>query len=90
MHIQADSQREWQIELRNLREALLGESMNQFGPFLGKWCEASQVDISDPTIPNIVDFLNYYFKETVSNLRLLLSSITTNRISIAARLGLKG
>ena len=29
----------------------------------GKWCEESQVDISNPTIPDIANFLNYLFKE---------------------------
>ena len=50
MNIQADSQRRWQTELRNLREAPQGESMNL------NWCEESQVVISDPTLPNAVNF----------------------------------
>ena len=39
---------------------------------LGKWCEESQVDISDPTIPDLANFLNHLFKEKISSHLLLL------------------
>ena len=29
----------------------------------GKWCEESQVDVSNPTIPDVADFLSCLFKE---------------------------
>ena len=52
----------------------------------GKWCQESQVDISDPTIPNIANFLNYLFKEKA----LKPSTIAGYRTAIADGLGLKG
>ena len=52
----------------------------------GNWCEESQVDISDPTIPDIANFLNYLFKEK----NLKPSTIAGYRTSIADGLGLKG
>ena len=52
----------------------------------GKWCQENQVDISDPTIPNIANFLNYLFKEKA----LKPSTIAGYRTAIADGLGLKG
>ena len=37
----------------------------------GKWCEESQVDVSNPTIPDVADFLNCLRKEISSHLPLL-------------------
>ena len=45
-------------QLRSLRGTPQGESVNQLAYF-GKWCEESQVYISDPTIPDGANFLNY-------------------------------
>ena len=52
----------------------------------GKWCQESQVDVSDPTIPDIANFLNYLFKEKA----LKPSTIAGYRTAIADGLGLKG
>ena len=52
----------------------------------GKWCQENQVDFSDPTIPNIANFLNYLFKEKA----LKPSTISGYRTAIADGLGLKG
>ena len=52
----------------------------------GKWCQESQVDISDRTIPDIAIFLNYLFKEK----GLKPSTIAGYRTAIADGLGLKG
>ena len=45
-------------QLRSLRGTPQGESVNQL-IYFGKWCEESQVYISDPTIPDGANFLNY-------------------------------
>ena len=52
----------------------------------GKWCQESQVDISDLTIPDIANFLNYLFKEK----GLKPSTIAGYRTAIADGLGFKG
>ena len=44
------------------------------------------MDISDPTIPNVANFLNYLFKEK----NLKPSTIAGYRSAIADGLGLKG
>ena len=54
--------------------------------FWGSVCEESQVDISDPTIPDVANFLNYFFKER----NLKPSTIAGYRTAIADGLGLKG
>ena len=45
-------------QLRSLRSTPQGESVNQL-VYFGKWCEESHVYISDPTIPDGANFLNY-------------------------------
>ena len=45
-------------QLRSLRGTPQGESVNQM-VYFGKWCEESQVYISDPTLPDGANFLNY-------------------------------
>ena len=52
----------------------------------GKWCEESQVDVSNPTIPDVADFLNCLFKER----NLKPSTIAGYRTAIADGLGVKG
>ena len=52
----------------------------------GKWCEESQVDVFDPTIPDAANFLNCLFKER----NLKPSTIAGYRRAIADGLGLKG
>ena len=52
----------------------------------GKWCEESQVDVSNPTIPEVADFLNCLFKER----NLKPSTIAGYRTAIADGLGVKG
>ena len=52
----------------------------------GKWCEESQVDVSNPTIPEIADFLNCLIKER----NLKPSTIAGYRTAIADGLGVKG
>ena len=52
----------------------------------GKWCEESQVDISDPTIPDIANFLNCLFTEKNPK----PSTFADYRTVIADGLGLKG
>ena len=56
MSIQEDSHRMWQNELRSLRGVPQRESINQV-VFFGKWCEESQVNISNPTIPGVANFI---------------------------------
>ena len=52
----------------------------------GKWCEESQVNISDPTIPDIANFLNCLFKEknlkpsTIAGYRTVTNSLELNRL----------
>ena len=86
MNILGDSQRKWRSELRSLRGTSQGESMISRWSIFGKWCEERQVDISDPTIPDIANFLNCLFKE--KNLKPL--TIAGYRTAIADGLGLKG
>ena len=45
-------------QLRSLRGTPQGESVNQL-VYFEKWCKESQVYISDPTIPDGANFLNY-------------------------------
>ena len=45
-------------QLRSLRGTPQGESVNQL-VYFGEWCEESQVYISDPTIPDGANFLDY-------------------------------
>ena len=52
----------------------------------GKWCEESQVDVSDPTIPDVANFLNHLFKAR----NLKPSTIAGYRTAIADGLGLRG
>ena len=49
----------------------------------GKWCEESQVDVSNPTIPDVANFLNCLFKER----NLKPSTIAGYRTAIADGLG---
>ena len=72
-------------QLRILRGTPQGESVNQL-VYFGKWCEESQVYISDPTIPDGANFLNYEFKENI----LIPSTIVGYRTAITDGLGLKG
>ena len=72
-------------QIRSLRSTPQGESVNQL-VYFGKWCEESQVYISDPTIPDRTNFLNYLFKENI----LIPSTIAGYRTAIADGLGLKG
>ena len=60
--------------------------MNQGHLFWESWFEESQVDISDPTIPDVANFLSYLFQEK----NLKASNIAGYRTTFADRLGLKG
>ena len=51
----------------------------------GKWCEESQVDVSDPTISDVANFLNHLFKEK----NLKPSTIAGYRTEIADGIGLR-
>ena len=77
MKVQEDSQRKWRSELRRIYQSRWS--------IFGKWCEESQVDISDPTIPDIANFLNCLFKEK----NLKPSTIASYRTAIADGLGLR-
>ena len=74
--------------MKQLRSTPQGESVNQL-VYVGKWCEESQVYISDShysTIQDGANFLNYLFKESI----LMPSTIVGYRTAIVDSLGLKG
>ena len=73
MKVQEDSQRRWRSVLRSLRHTQRRIYESRWSIF-GKWCQESQVDISDPTIPEIANFLNYLFKEKTSSHLALLAT----------------
>ena len=64
----------------------------------GKWCEESQVDVSNPIIPDVANFFNCLFKErnlkpsTIAGYLFIYYQIRTlgTRTAIADGLGVKG
>ena len=58
-----DSLRQWQHELRLLKEDQPDPSMRKSGPFLKKWCLSNQVDFRAPPLKAIADFLLHLFQD---------------------------
>ena len=57
------SLRQWQHELRLLKEDQPDLSMRQSGPFLTKWYCSNQVDFRAPPVKAIADFLLHLFQD---------------------------
>ena len=55
--------RQWQHELRLLKEDQLDLSMRPSGPFLTKWYLSNQVDFRAPPLKAIADFLLHLFQD---------------------------
>ena len=77
------SLRQWQHELKLLRESQPGQSMRQSGPFYTKWCLSNQVNFREPPIKSIAGFLLYLFQDR----KLQPSTIDDYRSAIADKLG---
>ena len=77
------SLRQWQHELRLLKEDQPDLSMRQSGPFLQKWCLSNQVDFRAPTLKAIADFLLHLFQDK----KLQPGTIDGYRSAIADKLG---
>ena len=56
------SLRQWQHEMRLLKEDQPDQSKRQSGPFL-KWCLSNKVDFRAPPLKDIADFLLYLFQD---------------------------
>ena len=76
------SLRQWQQELRLLKEGQPDQSMRQSGPFT-KWCDANQVDFRSPPVKSVADFLMYLFEDK----KLQPSTIDGHRSAISDKLG---
>ena len=57
------SLRQWQHDLRLLKEDQPDLSMRPSGPFLTKWYLSNQVDFRAPPLKDIADFLLYLFQD---------------------------
>ena len=77
------SLRQWQHELRLLKEDQPDLSMRQSGPFLTKWCLSNQVDFMAPPLKAIADFLLHLFQDR----KLQPGTIDGYRSSIADKPG---
>ena len=77
------SLRQWQHELRLLKEDQPDLSMRQSGPFFTKWCLSNQVDFRAPPLKAIADFLLHLFQEK----KLQPGTIDGYRSAIADKLG---
>ena len=77
------SLRQWQQELRLLKEDQPDQSMRQSGPFFAKWCITNQVDFRSPPVKSVADFLMYLFEDK----KLQPSTIDGYRSAIADKLG---
>ena len=77
------SLRQWQQELRLLKEDQPDQSMRQSGPFWTKWCDANQVDFRSPPVKSVADFLMYLFEDK----KLQPSTIDGYRSAISDKLG---
>ena len=77
------SLRQWQHELRLLKEDQPDLSMRQSGPFLKKWCLSNQVDFRAPPLKAIADFLLHLFQDK----KLQPGTIDGYRSAIADKLG---
>ena len=77
------SLRQWQQELRFLKEDPPDQSMRQSGPLFTKWCVTNQVDFRSPPVKSVADFLMYLFEDK----KLQPSTIDGYRSAIADKLG---
>ena len=78
-----DSLRQWQHELRLLKEDQPDLSMRQSGPFFTRWCLSNQVDFRAPPLKAIADFLLHLFQDR----NLQPGTIDGYRSAIADKLG---
>ena len=77
------SLKQWQHELRLLKEDQPDQFMRQSGPFFTKWCITSQVDFRAPPVKSVADFLMYLFEDR----KLQPSTIDGYRSAIVDKLG---
>ena len=56
------SLKQWQQELRLLKEDQPDQSMRQSIPFFTKWCDTNQVDFRTPPVKSVADFLMYLLR----------------------------
>ena len=77
------SLRQWQLELRLLKEDQPDQSVKQSEPFFTKWCLSNQVDFRAPPVKSVADFLMYFFQDR----KLQPSTIDGYRSAIADKLG---
>ena len=76
------SRRQWQRELRLLKEDKPDQSMRQSGPFL-QWCVTNKMDFRAPPVKSVADFLLYLFQDR----KLQPSTFDGYRSAIADKLG---
>ena len=75
--------KQWQHELRLLREFQPDQSMRPSGPLFTKWCLSNQVDFRAPPIKSVADFLMYLLQDR----KLQPGTIDGYRPAIADKLG---
>ena len=76
------SLKQWQQELRLLKEDQPDQSMRQ-GDHFYKWCITNQVDVRAPPVKSVSDFLMYLLQDR----KLQPSTIDGYRSAIADKLG---